>query len=1043
MAPAKPSHKGPGYDAPVAKGLSLSLVLLAALDRPRRSRGAHVPRRIFESLAELTSSLTEAPEEQLRRRLDGRLQEINGLEARFAELSASLLTAEARALRARAARETLEALLPEAFALVREASKRTLRLRHFDVQILGGIALHEGQIAEMATGEGKTLVAILPAFLNALTGDGVHVVTTNDYLARRDAAWVGRVLRFLGLTVGVVQAEMSSAQKREAYRCDVTYVTNQQLGFDYLRDQMANLPSDLRLRQHTPFHCAIVDEADSVLIDEGRTPLVVSAQQEVPSTKYSTALALASDLVPSTDYTVLEKEKTCTLTELGEEKISQILGIRDLYDPQDPWAPYVVNALTAKELYVRERQYLVREAQVVVVDEFTGRPVEGRNWSDGLQQAIEAKEGVPISKEAIVLASISYQCLFRLYQKLAGMTGTAWTEKDEFESIYDLKVSPIPSNKPCQRRDEDDEVYTSEEGKWSAVVRAVREAHSLQRPVLVGTTSIENSERLARHLEAEGVPYYLLNAKPENASREAEIIAAGGRLGAVTISTNMAGRGTDIVLGGDAKSMAKLHLQAALVEAFGRKEEVSLALCLDLPEEIEEEMSQAASAVVHSNPSAQLEAVMAAVCDGIEDPQALTVVAYRDSLHALQTVYSKACQQLGLSCSDESLRVAQLGGLQVLGTERHESQRTDRQLRGRAGRQGDPGSSRFCLSLADKVFRVFGGDSIRTLTADMGGADGVPIVSPLLSAALDEAQSQVQSFFFGIRKDVFEYDQVLDQQRQVIYALRRKALLDSDAEVLRSLQKFCEESMSELVQQLCGEAGRPGPVASWPLKRLATKLSAWFTGSWSVTLEELQHWEGDSAAEKMEEMTRWIQQGALDAMKRKASRIDEDAPELSSAVYRQVLLMQIDNYWRRHLKFMTNLRNYSKLRSYGQRDPLVEYKLEAYKTFQVMIGKIRRDTIYYLFTFQPRPLRPVETEAGLGEGEGELVQVPSNLDEKVRSYLRGLPRPLAKVSDIAKLLEPDGLRSDDQLTWLGSCDGVSVLEDSFARARYVSLDAGV
>ncbi|CAK9029395.1 unnamed protein product [Durusdinium trenchii] len=424
--------------APLRCWTSASLCLLAASPRTARRRG-RTARRLFG----WASSLVEAPAEKLRRELDAELQEVNAWEPRLASLTDHELLAQAGALRARArAGETLEELLPEAFALVREGSKRTLQLRHFDVQILGGITLHRGQVAEMATGEGKTLVAILPAFLNALTGHGVHVVTTNDYLARRDAAWVGQVLRFLGLTVGVIQADMSSAQKREAYRCDVTYVTNQQLGFDYLRDQLACVPEELRHRQENPFNCAIVDEADSVLIDEGRTPLVVSAQAEIPSEKYSTALEVASSLEKDIHYTVLEKEKTCMLTEQGEELASRALEREDLFDPQDPWAPFIVNALTAKELYQRDQQYIVRENAVVVVDEYTGRPVDGRSWSDGLQQAIEAKEKVEIQKEAIVLASISYQCLFRMYQKLAGMTGTASAEAEEFQSIYGLEASP-------------------------------------------------------------------------------------------------------------------------------------------------------------------------------------------------------------------------------------------------------------------------------------------------------------------------------------------------------------------------------------------------------------------------------------------------------------------------------------------------------------------------------------------------------------------------------------------------------------------------
>lgn len=992
---------------------------------------------MFGQLADITAAFVEEPAEQTRRRLAPLVEAINSLEPTVSKLSLEELKATSGQLRQRARQgEALDELLPEAFALVREASKRVLGLRHFDVQLMGGIVLHQGGVAEMATGEGKTLVAILAAFLNALAGQGVHVVTTNDYLARRDAAWVGRPLRLLGLSVGVIQAEMEPEEKRAAYACDVTYVTNQQLGFDYLRDQMACRPSDLRLRSEEPFSCAIVDEADSVLIDEGRTPLVVSTQSTIPSEKYTTALQVASQLAKLTDYTVLEKEKTCVLTEVGELKVSAALGKDDLFDPQDPWAPFIVNSLTAKELYQRDRQYLVRDGQVVVVDEFTGRPVEGRSWSDGLQQAIEAKEGVEIQPEAVVLASISYQCLFRLFKKLSGMTGTASTEAQELESIYSLTVSPVPSNKPCQRLDEEDEVYTTEGGKWRAVTAAACEAHSLGRPVLVGTTSVENSEVLAGYLSREGLTYKLLNAKPENAAREAEIVAAGGLPGAITIATNMAGRGTDIVLGGDGKAMAKLYLKEALrnVSSTATPDENSpelSELCLPLSDAIQEELTSACFLVASAAPSLAAADIERALAGEALAEASDAVLA---AVQSLKATYHKAQDYLLEACELQSREVVEAGGLCVLGTERHEARRIDNQLRGRSGRQGDPGSSRFFLSLTDKVFRVFGGDTIRMLTADMGGADDVPMVSPLVSGAIDEAQNQVQSFFFGIRKDVFKYDEVLDQQRQVVYGVRRKALLDSDEGVLDSLRSYCTESMTELVEQLISPSQ---PLDSWPLERMATKLSAWFTGTLSVTPEELRAVAGAGGEEGSEALRCWVQRETLEAIDRKAARIDEDAPQLHRAVFRQVLLMQIDNYWRKHLKYMTFLRNYSKLRSYGQRDPLVEYKLDGYKAFQVMMGKIRRDTVYYLFTFQPRPLRPIpaerfadksppETDAGL------LQQVLALLD---------VTGPLLPLSDgrLADLLEQGGLKNpEERLHWLHSADGVETMEDAFARAVYLS-----
>ncbi|CAN1199248.1 Protein translocase subunit SECA1, chloroplastic [Linum perenne] len=558
-------------------------------------------------------------------------------------------------------------MLQEAFALVREASKRVLGLRPFDVQLIGGMVLHKGEIAEMKTGEGKTLVAILPAVLNALSGKGVHVVTVNDYLARRDCEWVGQVPRFLGLKVGLIQQNMTSEQRRENYLCDITYVTNSELGFDYLRDNLATSVEELVLRR---FNYCVIDEVDSILIDEARTPLIISGPAEKPSDRYYKAAKIAAAFERDIHYTVDEKQKNVLLTEQGYEDSEEILNLKDLYDPREQWAMYILNAIKAKELFLRDVNYIVRGKEVFIVDEFTGRVMQGRRWSDGLHQAVEAKEGLPIQNETITLASISYQNFFLQFPKLCGMTGTAATESTEFESIYKLKVTIVPTNKPMIRKDDSDVVFRATVGKWRAVVVEISRMHKTGRPVLVGTTSVEQSDALSVQLQEAEIPHEVLNAKPENVEREAEIVAQSGRLGAVTIATNMAGRGTDIILGGN---------------------------------------------------------------------------------------------------------VISAGGLHVVGTERHESRRIDNQLRGRSGRQGDPGSSRFFLSLEDNIFRIFGGDRIQGLMRAFRVED-LPIESQMLTKALDEAQRKVENYFFDIRKQLFEYDEVLNSQRDRVYSERRRAL---------------------------------------------------------------------------------------------------------------------------------------------------------------------------------------------------------------------------------------------------------------------------
>ncbi|CAE7669945.1 SECA1 [Symbiodinium pilosum] len=666
--------------------------------------------------------------------------------------------------RAQEQKESLDSLLPEAFALVREASLRVLGLRHFDVQLMGGIALHEGNIAEMGTGEGKTLVAILAAFLNALSGKGVHVVTVNDYLARRDAEWVGQPLRFLGMTVGVVQNGMPSDQKKKAYRSDVTYVTNSELGFDYLRDQMAPSPSDLSLREDSPFNFAVVDEVDSILVDEARTPLIISGVAENSPTKYQVANEVSKALRKEVHYTVDEKQRQCVLIEAGVETAEKLLGKDDLFDPEDPWFPFVTNSLNAKELYIKDKAYIVKRGEVMIVDEFTGRVMEGRRWSNGLHQAIEAKEGVQIQAESVTLASISYQSLFRLFDKLGGMTGTAFTEAKEFEEVYKLKTVVIPPNLQRKREDKDDQVYVDDIGKWKACAREIENAHRIGRPCLIGTTNVENSEIIAELLDALGVAYQLLNAKPENVARETEIVASSGRKYAVTIATNMAGRGTDILLGGNPAMMARLRLREELYgKLFPRKtwampEEF---YPVDLTEELKTLVANAVGATVEAwtpkeidlKPTS-LEAAEQIVAQGqlteLEAEERLSlacekaptsdevILKLREAYKALATHYKEITDL-------EKEEVKALGGLLVLGTERHESRRIDNQLRGRCARQGDPGSTRFFLSLNDTIFRIFGGDNIKNMMnmMSLSQPEDTPLESGLLSNSLEEAQKKV------------------------------------------------------------------------------------------------------------------------------------------------------------------------------------------------------------------------------------------------------------------------------------------------------------
>ena len=861
-------------------------------------------------------------------------------------------------------RALLDELLPQAFAVVREAGKRVLGMRHFDVQLIGGMVLHNGQIAEMKTGEGKTLVATLPAYLNALTGRGVHVVTVNDYLARRDAEWMGQVHRFLGLSVGLIQQEMTPSTRRANYACDITYATNSELGFDYLRDNMASDIAEVVQRQ--PNYC-VIDEVDSILIDEARTPLIISGQIERPQEKYRRAAEVAELLErsaelgkdgidPEGDYEVDEKQRNVTLTDEGYAKAEQQLGVSDLFNPEDPWAHFIGNALKAKEMFARDVNYIVRNGDAVIVDEFTGRVMPGRRWSDGLHQAIEAKEQLEIQPETQTLASITYQNFFLLYPRLAGMTGTAKTEEVEFEKTYKLEVTIVPTNRVRSRSDWTDQVYKTETAKWRAVALETAEVHKGGRPVLVGTTSVEKSELLSALLAEQDIPHNLLNAKPENVEREAEIVAQAGRAGAVTIATNMAGRGTDIILGGNSDYMARLKLREVLLPKLVRPENEhrpipsakaarearslgSLYPC-SLSETTEQGLSTLAKDLVNAWGDRQLTLLeledriaQAAEKAPSEDPQ---IQSLRDCIAQVKAEYDDMVKQ-----DDQQVREA--GGLHVIGTERHESRRVDNQLRGRAGRQGDPGSTRFFLSLEDNLLRIFGGDRVAGLMNAFRVEEDMPIESGMLTRSLEGAQKKVETYYYDIRKQVFEYDEVMNNQRKAVYTERRRVL--EGRELKAQVIGYGERTIEDIVDAYVNPEL---PPEEWDLSRLVDKTKEFIYLLEDLTPEQLQ-------GLGVEELKAFLQEQLRNAYDIKEGQVEQQRPGLMREAERYFILQQIDTLWREHLQAMDALRESVGLRGYGQKDPLIEYKNEGYDMFLEMMTQMRRNVIYSMFMFQPAP----------------------------------------------------------------------------------------
>ncbi|CAI5531792.1 unnamed protein product [Closterium sp. Naga37s-1] len=950
------------------------------------------------------------PAEKTRQQYADRVVEVNKLEPVMQKVTDDQLRAMTVDLKKRvAAGESLDSALPEAFAVVREASKRVLGLRPFDVQLIGGMVLHRGQIAEMRTGEGKTLVAVLPSYLNALTGRGVHVVTVNDYLARRDAEWVGQVHKFLGLSVGLIQQGMDAQQRRESYACDVTYVTNSELGFDFLRDNLATTKDELVLPD---FHYCVIDEVDSILIDEARTPLIISGPAEKPSERYYKAAKLANAFVRDVHYTVDEKQKAVLLTEEGYEEAEALLGVSDLYDPREQWASYVINAIKAKELFLRDVQYIVKAGGILIVDEFTGRIMEGRRWSEGLHQAVEAKEGLTIQNETVTLASISYQNFFLQYPKLCGMTGTAATEAAEFTSIYKLTVTEIPTNRPAGRKDESDVVFRAADGKWRAVVVEVARMNKMGRPVLVGTTSVELSEGLSARLREAGVKHQVLNAKPENVEREAEIVAQSGRLGGVTIATNMAGRGTDILLGGNAEFMARLKLREMLMPrvaqasdneiAFEGKRKIPVKKTWAVnPELYPCQLSDATSALLttaveaavaswgpNSLPALEAEDRLAFACE--KGPTSDPVIA------ALRTAFQAMDDEYRVFTEAEKQKVIAAGGLHVVGTERHESRRIDNQLRGRSGRQGDPGSSRFFLSLEDNIFRIFGGDRIQGLMKAFRVED-MPIESKMLTKALDEAQRKVENYFFDIRKQLFEYDQVLNGQRDRVYAERRRALVAESLE--GAMIEYAELTMDDILE---ANIDATKPKEEWNLEALAAKVK-----QYCYLLADLSPEALAPHADSVDSLREYLRKRGREVYYQKREEVEKIVPGLMKDAERYFVLSQTDNLWKEHLQALKFAQQAVGLRGYAQKDPLIEYKLEGYNLFLSMMAQIRRNVIYSVYQFKPVMAKQPDL-VNVANGGAAAAAVPAATEASQASESTGAAAIIepALTSTLPALLAP-------------------------------------
>ena len=917
------------------------------------------------------------------KRLMPTVEQINALEPEMKQLSDEQLRAKTDEFRKviqeqvepiedvdekdRVLKEALDELLPQAFAVAREAGWRVLKMRHFDVQLIGGIVLHQGKIAEMKTGEGKTLVATLPVYLNALAGRGVHVVTVNDYLAKRDSEWMGKLYTFLGLSVGVIVHELDDDQRREAYAADVTYGTNNEFGFDYLRD---NMKFDLRDCVQRGHNYGIVDEVDSILIDEARTPLIISGQSEESTDKYykvnriipqleqgeEIQQSTMDDKVLTGDFVVDEKHRTITVTDQGWEKVERLLGIGNIADPEN-WdlKHHVETAVKAHHLYRRDVEYVVKDGEVLIVDEFTGRLMPGRRWSDGLHQSVEAKEGVKIERENQTLATVTFQNYFRMYKKLAGMTGTAETEAAEFDKIYKLEVVVIPTNRQLLRIENPDVVYRTEKEKYFSAADEIQKLAEKQQPVLVGTTSVEKSERLSEILKRKGVRHVVLNAKYHE--KEAEIVAQAGRKGAITIATNMAGRGTDILLGGNPEFMAK---QECLKKGIAQK-------------------LKAAAGEVTAKP---------------DDPNLSYFYYGGDEFQVPTAQWTELMARFKADTDREHDEVTALGGLFILGTERHEARRIDNQLRGRAGRQGDPGASRFYLSLEDDLMRIFAKEWVSNLLQRLGMEEGVPIESGLITRRIEAAQKAVEAQNFEARKHLLEYDDVMNKQREAVYGLRRQLLEGLDQKEL-ILEDYVREILGGLLDQYAGKDVHP---EDWDTKALKNQIFTRFgvdLDKEGVDTDNLNRQElGDAIFDKLRE--------------RYESKESLIGPEAMRHHERIIMLSVLDQHWKDHLLSMDHLREGIGLRGYGQHDPLVEYKRESFDMFEAMMERFEEETVRYLYLMQvieapqpaPQRVAPQPTDgnalAAIGAGSRRRGATTS-IDDIEEAFQRRKKRELEQA----------------------------------------------
>jgi preprotein translocase subunit SecA len=856
----------------------------------------------------IIDKLLRIGEGKILRQLDAVSRAVNAIEEDFVAMSDAELQAQTAEFKERLeAGETLDDLMPEAFATVREAAKRVIGLRPFDVQIMGAAALHLGNIAEMKTGEGKTLVAVLPSYLNALAGNGAHVVTVNDYLAKYQSEMMGRVHHFLGLSVGVILPSMKPDERREAYNCDITYATNNELGFDYLRDNMAASIEECVQRGH---HFAVVDEVDSILIDEARTPLIISGPTQDEVRWYGEFAKLTKTLTKDVDYEVDEKKKTISVLEPGITRVEDHLGIENLYESANtPLISFLNNSIKAKELFHNDKEYVVMDGEVLIVDEHTGRMLAGRRYNDGLHQAIEAKEGVEVREEYQTLATVTLQNFFRLYDKLSGMTGTAMTEASEFDKIYKLGVVPIPTNLPMVRADQPDLVYRTEEAKYDAVVDDIAERNAKGQPILVGTVSVEKSEHLSKKLRSRGIPHSVLNAKVH--ADEAKIVAMAGHKGAVTVATNMAGRGTDIMLGGSVEFIADAELRKKGLEPTG---------------ESAEEYEAAWPGMVE-----QIKAQVAAEHDEVKDA----------------------------------------GGLYVVGTERHESRRIDNQLRGRSGRQGDPGESRFYLSLQDELMRLFKADWVDRILQVLKIPDDVPIENKRVTGAIANAQGQIEAQNFDSRKNVLKYDDVMDRQRHVIYAERRKVLEGADLE--EQISTFIDDVVEGFVT-----GATEGFAEEWDLDALQTQLGQIWPVS--VDLNKMADEVGGVDGLEREDVIEALQ---ADAHAAYARREEEVGSEVMRELERRVVLSVLDRKWREHLYEMDYLREGIGLRGYAQRDPLVEYQREGFDMFMAIMDGIKEESVGFLFNL----------DVQLVDDEDDEVDEDVDSEEPLQRELRSLEQP--------------------------------------------------